>query len=57
MGGAGGVRPPNGSMGSGENVAHMKRPVILRSEEELNRELDELLGIRVPDDRDEEPKR
>jgi len=57
MGGAGGVRPPNGSMGSGENVAHMKRPVILRSEEELNRELDELLGIHVPDDRDEEPKR
>lgn len=58
MGGAGGVHPPNGSMGSGENVAHMKRPVILRSEEELNRELDELLGIRVPDDRDdEEPKR
>lgn len=57
MGGAGGVRPPNGSMGSGENVAHMKRPVILRSEEELNRELDELLGIRVPDDSNEEPKR
>lgn len=57
MGGAGGVRPPNGAMGSGENVTHMKRPVILRSEEELNRELDELLGIRVPDDSNEEPKR
>lgn len=57
MGGAGGVRPPNGAMGSGENVAHMKRPVILRSEEELDRELDELLGIRVPDDSDKEPTR
>lgn len=58
MGGTGGVRPPNAAMGSGENVAHMKRPVILRSVEELNRELDELLGIRVPDaTEDEEPKR
>ena len=57
MGGAGGVRPPNGAMGSGETVNSIKRPVILRSEEELNRELDELLGIHVPDDRDEEPKR
>lgn len=54
--GGGGVRPPNAAMGSGEQVSGNNVKPIYRAEiSELERELDEILGVLTPDDK-EPPK-